>query len=231
MSPAGLSGAAASALGALLTLAAAVPAPASGEELAGRVEVVDRRGRPVEGAAAEAVVWFRPDRPVEPPEPRLFAMVTRQKRFEPRVLVVPQGSTVRFPNLDPILHNVFSVSGGNSFDLGLVPEGRGGEHTFGSAGVVRVFCNVHHSMVAYVVVVDTPFHARPSRSGRFRLEDLPPGPGTLTVWHERGDPVERRLDPARGGETSVTVEATRPLVPPHLNKLGRPYARSRRDRY
>jgi hypothetical protein len=158
-------------------------------------------------------------------------MITRRKRFEPRVLVVPVGSTVRFPNRDPILHNVFSVSGGNAFDLGFVGRGEGGSHEFDEAGIVRVFCNVHHGMVAYVVVMATPFHDTAGADGRFRLSGLPSGAGTLYVWHERGDVTQRRVEASAGGTVDVAVEATRPLVPPHMNKLGRPYARSRRGRY
>ena len=176
------------------------------------------------------MVWFEPDRPAEEVEPEREEMITVRKRFHPRVLVVPTGSTVEFPNRDPILHNVFSVSGENRFDLGLMPRGEGGSHTFGEAGVVRVFCNVHHDMVAYVVVVDTPHFGSPARDGRFRLSGVPDGPGTLHVWHERGQVGKMRVD-ANGPPVRLQVRATRPLVPPHLNKAGRPYGRSRRSRY
>lgn len=211
---------------AVVCLAAALPAAAA--ELSGRVSLVE--GRKAAAGADAAVVWFVPDRRPPPPAAGRFVMQTRNKRFEPRVLVVPVGSSVRFPNLDPILHNVFSVSGGNTFDLGLVPQGEGGTARFRQAGVVRVFCNVHHRMVGYVVVLDTPFHAAPDAGGRFRLAGLPPGPGQLVVWHERAEPLVRRIDPA-AGPLSLSLELTRPLVPPHMNKLGRPYERSRRDRY
>jgi hypothetical protein len=80
------------------------------------------------------------------------------------------------------------------------------------------------------VVVDTPFHTSPDATGRFRLAGLPPGPGELVVWHERAEPLSRRVDPA-AGPLAVSLPLTRPLVPPHLNKLGRPYERNRRDRY
>ncbi len=212
--------------------AVALLAPAAAAaELRGTVVVADDKGRPLRGAAAEAVVWFVPDRAVRPAPAVEREMPTRRKQFEPRVLVVPVGSTVRFPNRDPILHNVFSVSGGNAFDLGLVPEGEGGSHRFAAAGVVRVFCNVHHSMVGYVVVLDTPFHAAPAADGGFRLRGLPAGPGTLYAWHERGEVATLRADPAQAAAPALRIVASRPLVPPHLNKLGRPYARSRRDRY
>lgn len=215
---------------ALLLALGTAAVPAGAAELRGTVSVVDDKGRPVRGAAGEAVVWFVPDRAVRPAPPVEREMITRRKQFVPRVLVVPAGSSVRFPNRDPILHNVFSVSGGNTFDLGLVPRGEGGSVRFRQAGVVRVFCNVHHRMVGYVVVLDTPFHAAPDAAGRFRLAGLPAGPGQLVVWHERAEPLARRIDPA-AGPLALTLELTRPLVPPHMNKLGRPYERSRRDRY
>lgn len=206
-------------------------APASrGADLAGSVRLVDDRGREVVRAAGTGVAWFEPDGRFQAATPGEYEVNTSRKRFEPRVTVVPRGSTVGFPNQDPILHNVFSVSEGNSFDLGLLPKGPGEKQRFENSGVVRVFCNVHHSMVAYVVVVDTPFHTVVDGNGRFVLRDLPEGPGTLTVWHERGEPVQRRLDPGLADEPlSFSIQATRPLVPQHLNKLGKPY--SRRDRY
>jgi len=222
---------AAAAAAVLAALAGAAAVPAAAAELRGRVEVVDARGRPLPGAASQAVVWFVSDREVRPEAPVERDMVTLRKQFEPRTLVVPVGSTVRFPNRDPILHNVFSISGGNGFDLGFLPKGKGGSHRFTEAGVVRVFCNVHHSMVGYVVVVDTPFHAVPGPDGELLLSGLPAAPGTLTAWHERGEVATLRVDPSQGGSVVLRVVADRPLVPPHLNKLGRPYARSRRDRY
>jgi plastocyanin len=200
----------------------------AGGQLVGRLALIE--GRKSVAGAEGAVVWFVPDARGAPPAAGRFTMETRRKQFDPRVLVVPTGSTVRFPNRDPILHNVFSVSGGNAFDLGLVPEGDGGAVRFREPGVVRVFCNVHHRMVGYVVVLDTPFHATPDASGRFRLAGLPDGPGELVVWHERAEPLVRRVDPA-AGPVSLALELTRPLVPPHMNKFGRPYERNRRDRY
>jgi plastocyanin len=212
----------------LLALGAAAPG-AGAAELTGRLQLGEG-GRPAAGAD-QAVVWFEPDRPVRRPAAREVEMTTARKRFEPRVLVVPVGSTVRFPNRDPILHNVFSVSGRNAFDLGLLGSGEGGEARFVEAGVVRVFCNVHHRMVGYVVVLDTPFSAVPAADGSFRIAGLPEGPGELVAWHERGEPVRRRVDIAAGTSASLRLELTRPLVPVHMNKFGRPYERSRRDRY
>jgi hypothetical protein len=162
-------------------------------------------------------------------------MVTRRKEFDPRVVVAPRGATVAFPNRDPILHNVFSVSEARPFDLGLFGTGEAGRVRFDKAGVVRVFCNVHHDMVGYLLVLDTPFRAVPEPSGAFRLRDLPAGPGTLTVWHERAEPWRLRLVIPASGAAHAPVEArvelTKPRIPPHLDKLGRSYRERRRDRY
>ncbi len=89
-------------------------------------------------------------------------MVTRRKEFVPRVLVVPRGSRVRFPNEDPILHNVFSVSTPQPVRPRPLQGGPGKEKRFEKPGLVRVFCNVHHDMVAYILVLDTPYHTTPA---------------------------------------------------------------------
>jgi len=217
-------------------LAAVGVGPAAGAaELAGRVEVVVK-GRSAPGEASQAVVWFEPDRAAAPAVPaRPLEMVTRKKEFTPRVLVAPRGATVAFPNRDPILHNVFSVSEARPFDLGLFAAGEAGRVRFDNGGVVRVFCNVHHDMVGYLLVLETPFHAAPDAAGGFRLAGLPPGPGTLTVWHEQAEPWSRRLtipaSGAPGAPVEVRIELTKPRVPPHLDKFGRSYRERRRDRY
>lgn len=213
----------------LAALALARGTAVSGAELAGRIEL---DGRGAHGAdASAAVVWFEPASGADEPEPGHFTVETRDKAFSPRVLAVPRGSRVRFPNRDPILHNVFSVSRGNAFDLGLVGKGPGVERSFDQAGLVRVFCNVHHGMVAYIVVLDTPYFTSPGLDGRFRLAGLPAGSGRLTVWHEQAEEVSRELTLPLTSPLDLALEISRPRVPRHLNKLGRSYGRTRRDRY
>jgi len=178
-----------------------------------------------------AVVWFMPraGTQVTPPaEP--FEIITVKKDFVPRTLAVPLGSKVKFPNQDPILHNVFSVSGSNSFDLGLYRQGQARAASFDHAGVVRVFCNVHHDMVAYVVVLETPYFTSPDAEGRFRLADLPAGPGTLTVWHERSELVSQDVEVPANRPLDIGLEVTKARIPPHRDKTGKPYSRNRRGR-
>ncbi len=182
--------------------------------------------------AVDAVVYFRPDRAVAPSVPAApFEIITERKTFVPRVLAVPVGASVRFPNRDPILHNVFSTQREAAFDLGLYGKGPGGSYTFSQPGVIKVYCNVHHAMVAHVLVMDTPFVTRPDGQGRFRLDGLSSGPGELFVWHERASLWRQRLDALPSAVLPVSLELSRRKVPPHLNKFGQPYRRSRPGEY
>jgi plastocyanin len=208
--------------------------PLQSEDLRGKVQLLAKGGKgPARGSDVRlAVVYFEPAgaraaRPADAP----FEMTTRKKEFMPRVLAVPRGSRVRFPNQDPILHNVFSVSPENPFDLGLYKKGPGKEKRFDNPGLVRVFCNVHHDMVAYVLVLDTPFSVSPDGQGDFVLTGLPRGKGKLTVWHEQADPWTAEIEVPRGEPVNARVEIVRPQIPPHLNKSGKSYFRSQRDRY
>ena len=211
---------------AFLALMLAWPlAPASAgtasSSLAGTLSLVER-GVPV-NEAADAVVWYVPSSRVAPPAPVRAEVRTRDRQFIPRLTVVPVGSDVWFPNSDPILHNVFSVSAGNRFDLGLYRQGPGKSARITKAGLVRVYCNVHQSMSAFVLALATPYVARPGADGRFALAGLPPGDGTLFVWHERADVLSRALLLPQDSTLAVTLEL-RPAGPiEHLDKNGRPY--------
>ena len=203
---------------------------AGAAEISGSVTLIFK-GRPADRATADlrgVVLTYRPERraPASPPAGE-FEIVTEDKEFRPRVLVVPAGSEVRFPNRDPILHNVFSVSEGNRFDFGLYGRGEGKAVAFEAPGIARVYCNVHHSMVAYVVVLDTPHTARPEEDGSFRLAGLPPGAGTLTAWHERTEEWSGEVEVPAAAPLALRLEVTRPPVPPHLDKHGSVYRRDR----
>lgn len=222
------------ALACLLTVSLLSAAPARAEELRGTVHLLAKGGKgPARGAEVrQAVVYWEPAggaavRPAAEP----LLMKTQRKQFVPRVLVVPRGGRVRFSNEDPILHNAFSVSPGNAFDLGFAQTGPGKEQRFSEPGVVRVFCNVHHDMVAYILVVETPYVTSPGTDGSFVLSGMPKGPGRLTVWHEQADPWTADVQLPQGTPVAARVEILRPRVPPHLNKVGRSYFQSGRDRY
>jgi plastocyanin len=219
---------------AVLVVLAVLALPARAEDLHGRIQLLakGKKGPDRASDVRQAVVYFEPasPQPVRPAAEPL-EMVTKRKELVPRVLVIPRGSRVRFPNQDPILHNVFSVSTPNQFDLGLYREGPGKEKRFEQPGLVRVYCNVHHDMVAYILVLDTPYFASPAAGGEFVLTGLPMGAGKLTVWHEQADPWTTLVETSQKTPLQVGLEIVRPLIPAHLNKQGQSYFRSQRDRY
>ncbi len=212
---------------ALATITAfGAPHPARAGRLAGTVTLREADGRA--GDPRDGFVWFTPARGATV-TPRTFEIATKDKTFAPRACTVPRGSTVRFPNADPILHNVFSVSGGNRFDLGLYRTGAGKSVAFTEPGIVRVFCNVHHQMAAFVAVLETPYVAALDASGQFVVEGVPEGGGTLSVWHWRaGAPVTRDVS-VPAGAVAVSLDARVSGVPAHLNKTGKPYAKASGD--
>jgi plastocyanin len=214
------------ALGAAPALLGAAMAAAATEngELRGTLTLT-QEGRSVADGVDQAVVFFTPAKKSKPsasePVPE---MATAKKAFTPRVLVVAVGSKVRFPNLDPILHNAFSVSAGNAFDVGLYGKGPGKAVTFKEPGLVRVFCNVHQQMAGYVLVVDTPYATAPDKRGGFTLQGLPAGPGTLSVWHERGEMQTQQVTVPSTAPLKLSLAVSKPRLPRHLNKFGKAYS-------
>jgi plastocyanin len=128
----------------------------------------------------------------------------RDTTFVPAVVVVPPGAVVEFPNEDPFFHNVFSYSAVKRFDLGRFPEGESKSVGFGEPGIVKVYCEVHESMRAAVIVTPSRFHAIVGADGRFVIPDVPPGSYTLVVWRpDREERVPVSVRP--GAPTRVTV--------------------------
>ena len=152
-----------------------------GARVAGRVTILERHNKPSPDLG-DAVIYLEGAGPGA--RTATANVVIRDKVYVPHVLVVSAGSTVRFPNLDPFNHNVFSVSEPNEFDLGLYGRGEAKGHTFTAPGLVRVFCNVHPRMVAYVLVLANRWFAQPSGDGTFTISDVPHAfaPRMLASW-------------------------------------------------
>jgi plastocyanin len=120
-----------------------------------------------------------------PPKPPVTVVLNQQgSRFVPDLVVVPTGSTVQFPNLDPIFHNVFSLSKARKFDLGYYPQGQSRSVKFNDAGVVQVYCHIHSNMYAAIVVTASPWYVKPGTDGSFSFSNVPPGRYRLIVWHK-----------------------------------------------
>ncbi len=162
-------------------------------------------------------------------------MLQKDKTFRPHILPVETGTTVDFPNADPIFHNAFSSYDGRVFDVGLYPPGESRSVRMTRPGIVRVFCNIHSTMSAIILVVNTPYFVKTAMTGSFDL-NLPPGEYDLSVFHERASEQElaglsrRVLVTERGLQISpIVVSEAGYLVAPHKNKYGHDYPPSGDD--
>ena len=106
------------------------------------------------------------------------------RRFMPDLVVIPVGSSVVFPNMDPIFHNIYSLSKPKSFDLGNYDKGQTRKVTFPKPGIVDIYCHLHPNMQATVVVTPNRWFARPARNGQYRIANVTPGQYTLVAWHK-----------------------------------------------
>ncbi len=138
------------------------------------------------------VVVYLEDAPPQKVAPVKVSIVQRNETFLPRVVAVPVGSEVDFPNDDPIYHNVFSLSRAKAFNLGRYPRGETKSQRFDRPGIVKVFCDIHSHMTATVMVFNHPWFAVPAEDGTFELPAVPAGDRQITAWHERlGDTTLR----------------------------------------
>lgn len=211
----------------LLLAQAVLPAA----RVSGTVELVDSRDPGVRKRKdySGVVVWLEGG-PATASQPKTVQMVQKNKRFTPHVLAVQVGDAVDFPNYDPIFHNAFSNFDGQPFDVGLYPPGTSQKVRFNRDGIVRIFCNIHPTMSAVIVVLKTPHHAVSSRSGAFTIEGVPPGEYTLRVFHERSPEAtlkrqERRVSVGESGLDlpPIRISESGFIQTPHKNKYGKEY--------
>jgi plastocyanin len=201
--------------------------PAFAGTISGRVEMTEKGGRKATDLS-DVVVYVQGARP----RPRAAAaanpqVVMKAKAFTPRVVVVPVGGTVDFPNEDPIFHNAFSVSGENRFDLQLYKRPKSGSQTFQHPGVVRVYCNIHPQMSAVVLVRDNPYFAKAGTDGSFAIEGVPAGKYTLVAWHDKGGEASQEVVvPAQGQVAAkpLALDASGFKPTAHKNKFGKDYS-------
>jgi plastocyanin len=143
------------------------------------------------------------------PKPRSDAarpqILQVEQTFQPRVLAIPVGTTVEFPNRDPVFHNAFSYSKTKRFDLGKYGQGKSASVTFDKPGVVQIFCDIHANMSAWVYVAPSGHVVQPDASGDFVLRDVPAGSHTLEIWHPERGVIRRtvQVTEADGGRVEV----------------------------
>lgn len=154
-----------------------------------------------ETASPRAVVYLEtaPRGAFEQTEGGRAVMDQRNETFVPHVLAVTTGTVVEFPNSDRIYHNVFSLSKARSFDLGRYAVGRSKSIRFDRPGIVRVFCDIHSHMSAFILVFSHPFFSMTGADGSYRIENVPPGSYNVVAWHEGTASEARPVIVADGG--------------------------------
>ena len=192
----------------------------------GRVSFNLNRGqKPVTN---ETLIWLEPaggTKTARKAAPVNVTMTTRGKMLLPHVLAVPVGSTVNFPNEDPISHNLFSLSSPNQFDLGLYRAGAGKSHTFTTPGIVNVYCNVHPNMSSVIHVLNTPYYTFTDANGNFTLTDVPAGHYEVVAWNEMSGAARTPVD-VGGGATpplALVLDGRGYRAGQHSNKYGKTY--------
>lgn len=194
-------------LGVPALLGLLAPPVASAAELT--VTAIDQTGAPV----ADLVVWLTPlDAPLPalPAEAPTAEVVQQDEEFHPYTLPVRVGTRVRFPNRDDVQHHVYSLSKPKKFDIPLHGGSIDESIVIDRPGVVPVGCNIHDWMLAYVVVVDSPWFARSEAAGTATLTDLPPGRYTLEAWHPqlRGNLTAEVSLPAADAKVTTPLALT-----------------------
>ena len=132
-------------------------------------------------------------------------MDQKKLRFVPHVLPVLVGTTVEFPNSDPVAHNVFSISEAKRFNLGLYKHGTVRRMTFDRPWVVELLWNVHLEMSAYIVVLKNPYFARTAADGTYRIENVPAGQHRLRCWYEQSPAQSRLVEVPASGEVLMPI--------------------------
>jgi len=193
-----------------------------------------RKAKDQTAGSAGVVVWLTPLSPgmaevVSRPKPGHYRLLQKDKTFTPHLLVIPTGSTVDFPNLDPFFHNVFSLFNGKRFDLGLYESGSSRTVHFDHDGVSYIFCNIHPEMSAVIITVSTPYFGVSPADGSITLQAVPPASYEMHVWAEGGSTSDLNALSRRVVVTSaqrdlgvVDIKADS-HIPAHKNKFGEDY--------
>ena len=189
---------------------------------AGVALAADPAGDPLAFERSRVAIWL--DGPVtkDAPAGASARLDQTNRRFSPEILVIQAGSKVSFPNDDPVFHNVFSLSGPKSFDLGNYPKGDTRFVTFPEPGIVYVNCHLHPNMAATIVVAPNKWNTLADRDGRFALDDVPPGKYTVVAWHKAAGFFRQSLTLGEGHTRQIEF-----LIP--IDENGRTLESHRRE--
>jgi plastocyanin len=141
-------------------------------------------GSAMSASVEDVVVFLVNEDQRHPPSDETVVIRQEGQTILPRVTAIQVGTRIAFPNEDDVYHNLFSLSAPHPFNLGRYPPGDSRTETFTTAGVVRMFCDIHSDMVGVILVLDTPYFAKPDLSGTYRITGVGPGRYTVVAWHE-----------------------------------------------
>jgi plastocyanin len=203
------------------SVAKALPAPRPAEPAI--IEVGTVRGK-VNVPKGEPIAYAYIENVFAPPvRGKTVVIDQRNKNFVPTWAVIRRGTTVEFPNHDNIYHNVFSHAPGNSFDLGLYNASSPAKtHSFQSPGSVDVYCNIHPSMAASVLVVPNDLFAKVQADGTFVIDNVPTGQRKIVAWSP-GTALSTQWVELKAGATANVELALEHKSRVHQNKEGRAY--------
>jgi plastocyanin len=190
--------------------------PANAGSVSGKIRLANVSTPAANQAAGEkenVVIWLEGPRDSKPPETTV-KISQRSLQFSPEFAIAVKGQKIEMPNDDDVVHNVYSFTGQNQFNLGLYPKGESRTVVFDQAGIVDVFCSIHHQMHARVFVVPTKYFANGMPGHSFTLADVPPGKYVLKAWHQRSRMIEKAIVvPAAGGVTAdINLESGPPAA-------------------
>jgi plastocyanin len=164
----------------------------------------DRQTDPLDFERSHVVIWLENEKPAHASEASIEQM---GRRFVPDLVVIPAGSSVAFPNIDPIFHNVFSLSPAKSFDLGNYPRGDSRSVQFTKTGIIHVGCHLHPNMSATIVVTPGGHFARSDAAGNFEIPDLAAGRYSVVAWHKTAGLFRQSVQvlPGSGAQISFFI--------------------------
>jgi plastocyanin len=204
------------------------------QDISGEITLIQPSSASAVKDASRVVIWLVAQDPTLQTPPSAdkppYRIVQHNKMFQPDFLVVPMGSLVDFPNLDPWFHNVFSLYRGKKFDLGLYEAGAHKQVKFDRPGASYIFCNIHPGMTAVVLAVDSALFGVSDKAGRVTIANVPSGKYLLRVWYEDATPqalqaLERPIEVSAQSRNlpPIAVPVTKQNEMKHKNKFGHDY--------
>jgi len=211
-------------------------------DVSAHVELTHQGKQDAHLGSSNVVVWLTPLQDglisAAPRKPQEYTLAQKDKQFRPHLLVVPIGSSVNFPNMDPFFHNVFSLFNGKRFDLGLYEGHIHHAVQFDREGISFIFCNIHPDMGAVVVSLSTPFYAVSTADGAVLIRSVPTGKYRLNVWAENVsmDSLNKlsrtiEISPQSSQLGTIQLHSSGDVMSRHLNKFGENYDPASKSAY